>query len=148
MVEVRSSTEIEAPAETVWSVLTDLDGFRTWNPFIRHASGSTAVGGTVRVRVRPSMGGRLRFKATVLERDDLRTLHWRGHVLRPWFASGDHTFTIVPLDGDRTRLVQHERFTGIVPRLAGRLLAREARRGFDAMNAALDARARRVRRSS
>lgn len=145
MIEVTASCDIDAPAEAVWSVLTDLDQFHAWNPFIRSASGTPQIGGRVRVRVRPSLPVPLVFRATVYDREDRRALRWRGWVGAPWLACGDHTFSIEPLGEGRARLVQREAFTGILPRLAGRLLAREAWRGFDAMNRALAARAEATR---
>jgi hypothetical protein len=141
MIEVNAVTEIDASAEAVWSVLTDLKQFHVWNPFIRDASGTTEVGGTIRVQVRPSLGVPLVFHATVLDREDGRALRWRGHVLAPWLACGDHSFTIEPIGDHRVRFTQHETFSGVLPWLAARLLARETRRGFDAMNHALEARA-------
>jgi hypothetical protein len=146
MIEVNAAMEIAASPEAVWSVLTDLEHFKAWNPFIRDAAGTTEVGGTIRVRVRPSLGvglglrANLGLRAKVIARDDNRELRWRGHVGAPWLARGDHTFTIEPLDNGRVRFVQHETFAGVLPRLAGRLLARETQRGFDAMNHALEAR--------
>jgi hypothetical protein len=145
MIGVTASTEIAGSASKVWSVLTELERFRAWNPFIRDARGSTAVGDTVHVRVAPSFGLRLAFHAKVLASEPERELRWRGHVIAPWIASGDHTFTIVPLDDGHVRFEQRETFGGIVPWLARRLLAREARRGFEAMNRAL---ARRVEDAS
>jgi uncharacterized protein YndB with AHSA1/START domain len=47
MIEVKAATEIDASAEAVWSVLTALEQFKTWNPFIRDARGTTEVGGEV-----------------------------------------------------------------------------------------------------
>ena len=140
MIEVQATQEIDAPAEAVWSVLTELDKFAAWNPFIRDASGSTAVGGTVHVRVLPSLGIRLAFDAKVVAVTPNRELRWQGHVLSRWLASGDHTFAIEPMGDGRVRFVQREKFSGILPWLARRLLAREAQRGFDAMNTALAAR--------
>jgi hypothetical protein len=141
MIEITASCDIDAPAEAVWSVLTDLENFHIWNPFIRSARGTTEVGGTVHVRVLPSLGVPLGFHATVLDREVNRALRWRGHVVAPWLARGDHSFTIERLDARRVRLVQRETFSGVLPWLGRRLLAREARRGFDAMNRALAARA-------
>lgn len=141
MMEVRVSTEIEASARAVWSVLTDLPRFREWNPFIRAARGSTDAGKTVRVRVRSSFGLPLVFHAKVLGSEENRELHWQGHVLAPWLACGEHWFTIEPIDEHRSRFVQRERFSGVLPRLAARLLAREAKRGFEAMNQAMATRA-------
>ena len=140
-IEVTAATEIDAPAETVWRVLTDLPGFRAWNPFIRAARGDTRVGDVVHVRVRASLGVPLWFHATVTERDEAHRLRWEGHVLAPWLGTGDHTFAIEPLGSERSRFVQRERFSGVLPQLAPRLLAREAGRGFAAMNLALKARA-------
>ena len=137
MMEVRTSIEIAAPAQVVWSVLTDLRGFDAWNPFIRAARGSTAVGNTVRLRVRSSFGLPLVFRAKVLGSEENRELHWQGHVLAPWLACGEHWFTIEPIDAHRVRFVQRERFTGVLPRLTARLLAREVKRSFEAMNEAL-----------
>lgn len=139
--EVQASTEISAPAPAVWTALTDFARYAEWNPFIRRARGSARPGDDVHVRVRSSFGLPLAFRATVLDSDENRELHWRGHVLAPWLACGEHWFAIEPAGDGRVRFVQRERFTGLLPRLASRLLAREARRGFEAMNEAL---ARRV----
>ena len=35
---------IDAPAEVVWQLLSDLPGFASWNPFIREARGTAQVG--------------------------------------------------------------------------------------------------------
>ena len=148
MIEVSAQTEIAAPAEAVWFALTDLASFPAWNPFIRNARGSTAVGGDVHVRVSSSFGVPLRFSAHVLYSEPSHTLHWRGHVLADWLASGDHTFTIEPLDDGHVRFTQRETFGGLVPLLASKLLAREAKRGFDAMNAAIKARVEAMERVS
>ncbi len=136
MIEVRAATDIDAPPAAVWRVLTDLPRFSKWNPFIRKASGTPEVGGTIRVRVRPSLRIPLAFRAKVTVRDD-HELRWEGHVLARWLAAGDHVFEITPLPNGRSRFVQVERFSDLLPRLAKRLLAVEAKRGFDAMNAAL-----------
>ncbi len=144
MIEVKAETEIDAPAEKVWSVLTDLPRFSSWNPFIRKAFGSMEVGGEVHVRVKPSLPIRLPFHATVLYREDNRALRWRGEVLGWWLASGDHMFEIEPLPNGHVRFMQRERFGGILPRLASKLLVREAQRGFDAMNEAIKQRAEAV----
>lgn len=144
MIEVSASTEIAAPPEIVWKILTELEHYPEWNPFIRQARGSLEVGGEVRVRVRPRFGIPLAFHATVLERDEGHELHWRGFVGGDWLASGEHWFTIEPIDDNRVRFVQTEIFGGVLPRIAARLLRREARRGFDAMNRELALRAERA----
>ncbi len=140
MLEVSAETEIDAPAEAVWRVLTDLDQFHAWNPFIRDARGDTSIGGEVHVRVRPSMRVPLHFRANITTSEPPHELRWHGHLLADWLASGEHVFSIEQIDDDHVRFVQRETFSGVLPWLAARLLAREARRGFVAMNRALDAR--------
>jgi hypothetical protein len=132
MLQVRAATEIHASPAAVWRVLTDLPRFRLWNPFIRAARGSTMKGGTVRVRVEG-----LHFAARITEREDERELRWDGHVGADWLARGDHVFTITQLADGWVRFHQVETFSGVLPWLLRGLLARQARRGFEAMNAAL-----------
>jgi hypothetical protein len=146
MLEIVASAEIEAPAETVWNVLTDLSSYPDWNPFIRKASGTLRVGKDVRVRVQTAMARvSVPFRATILTCEPSRELRWRGHVLAPWIGDGEHTFTIEPANAGRVRFVQREVFRGLLPRFARRLLERETWRGFDAMNRALRQRAEAAR---
>ncbi|HTJ81813.1 MAG TPA: SRPBCC domain-containing protein [Polyangiaceae bacterium] len=143
MFELTSATEISAPAETVWRILTDFDGYADWNPFIVRASGSARIGGEVHLRVRSSMGVHLRFHATVTDHQQNHELRWRGQLLSRAVAAGEHVFSIEPTGTARVRFVQHEIFRGALPLLFESLLERETRRGFDAMNHALRARAER-----
>lgn len=141
MLDVKATTEIAAPARAVWSVLTDFARYSGWNPFIRRAYGAAETGAQVRLHVRSSFGLPLAFRATVLDSAEDRELHWEGHVVADWLARGEHWFTIEPIDEHRVRFVQRERFTGLLPRLAAKLLAREAKHGFEQMNQALAERA-------
>jgi hypothetical protein len=141
MIEVIASTHVDAPAAVVWDVLTDLASYAEWNPFIRAARGTPAHGADVEVHVHTSLGIPLRFHATVLTCDEPRLLHWLGYGVRPWLASGEHWFTIEHTGAGGVRFVQREEFVGVLPQLFGWLLARETRRGFDAMNRALKQRA-------
>jgi hypothetical protein len=145
MVDVTAAVEIDAKPSEVWAVLTDFEGFHEWNPFIRNAYGSTELGGTVHVRVWTALPVLLGFSAKILSSEPGRKLRWRGKLISRWLGAGDHVFEIEPLADGRARLVQHETFTGILPRLAHKVLARETQRGFEAMNCALAARVARVR---
>jgi hypothetical protein len=141
MIDLSTSTEIDASAETVWATLTELDRFAEWNPFIFDASGTPAVGASLRVRVKSGIRVPLTFRPKVIVCDKNRELRWRGQFLSRWLGAGDHTFSVEPTKDGRVRFVQHEVFTGLLPALFHRLLARETRTGFDAMNQALKERA-------
>jgi hypothetical protein len=144
MFELTSATEIAAPAETVWRILTDFESYADWNPFIVRASGSARIGGEVHVRVRSSFGLRLRFRATVTGHEQNHELRWSGQFGSRAIAAGEHVFSIEPTGTARVRFVQREIFRGALPLVFESLLERETRRGFDAMNRALRARAERA----
>ena len=140
MVELSVAHDIAAPAERIWKTLTDLPRFADWNPFIRFARGAPAVGKKLFVFVRPSLRVPLVFRPKVTVFDENQELRWTGHFLRPWIGAGDHSFKLEPTPEGGTRFVQREVFTGLLPALLSRLLVREARRGFEAMNQALKTR--------
>lgn len=148
MIEVASEIEIDAPAASVWQVFTDLPRFSEWNPFIRHAQGSLALGGEVHVKVRTALRVPLAFRARVVVHVEERMVRWYGKFVSRWIGSGDHTFSIEPLGEQRCRFAQCEYFAGLLPRLAQGLLIRESRRGFEAMNRALKDRAEQLAQAS
>ena len=76
------------------------------------------------------------FAPTVTAVDEGRNLEWLGHLGVPGLFDGRHSFTLEPVDADRTRLTQSERFTGCLVPFTGGLLRRTAA-GFEAMNHAL-----------
>ncbi len=80
------------------------------------------------------------FAPTVTAVDEGRNLEWLGHLGVPGLFDGRHSFTLEPVDPDRTRLTQAERFTGCLVPFTGGLLRRTAT-GFAAMNHAIAAEA-------
>src|SRR5437870_334548 len=69
-----------------------------------------------------------------------RELRWLGRLGLPRLFDGEHIFQIEPLGPTRTRFIQRERFRGLLVPLMARSLNRDARRGFEEMNHALQAR--------
>jgi hypothetical protein len=79
------------------------------------------------------------FHPTVLVMKADQELRWKGHVWIPGIFDGEHRF-VLEAHGENTRLIQSERFTGI---LAGRLTRGVIDETVDAMqdmNRALKAR--------
>jgi len=69
-----------------------------------------------------------------------RELRWLGRLGLPRLFDGEHIFQIEPLGPTRARFIQRERFRGLLVPLLARSLNRDARRGFEEMNHALQAR--------
>lgn len=148
MLELRTSIEIDAPAEVVWKHLTNFARYQEWNPFLRRASGVLAVGSRLTVHAEPSGAGGSTFQPTVLRVEPNRELRWVGRMLFPGVLDGDHLFRIEPLGPERVRLVHDEEFTGLLVPFHRILRFSHTRRGFLEMNEALKRRAEADRISS
>lgn len=138
--QLRTDIEIDAAPETVWAVLTDLDAYPDWNPFITSAEGTVAVGERLTNRLAPPGGKAMTFRPTVTEIDDGRVFEWLGRLGVPGVFDGRHRFEIEATDNG-SRLVHTERITGALVPFLKKTLDTKALAGFEAMNSALKARA-------
>jgi hypothetical protein len=135
--ELVSSTEIDAPAEQVWAILTDFAGFKSWNPFIVEAQGRAEVGSQLTLRMQPVGGSAMTLRPTVVEVIDGQVLRWLGRFWVSGLFDADHSFVVKPLGASRTALVQREQFSGLLVPFFRRSLDRGTLPAFEAMNAAL-----------
>jgi hypothetical protein len=135
---------VNASVEDVWHALTDLEGYRDWNPFINHAIGVLEVGQRLKLRMQPPGGRAMTFKPWVTAVEEHRYLEWLGRLGMPGLFDGRHSFSLTPLPGGRALLQQSETFTGVLVPFAGSILT-PTRAGFEAMNEALGQRAVRLR---
>jgi hypothetical protein len=85
------------------------------------------------------------FRPTVL-RADGSELRWLGHLYVRGLFDGDHRFAVEDLGEGRSRLTQSESFRGLLVRPIMRLYGADTESGFEAVNAALKARAEAITR--
>ena len=137
--ELSHEIEIDASTEEVWQVLAETGRYGEWNPFIPSLRGELREGAKLEVQIAPPGGKTMTFRPTVLAAAPGRELRWLGRLLAPGLFDGEHRFLLEPLADRRTRLVQSERFSGILVGALGRTLDR-TRSGFEEMNKALKAR--------
>jgi len=140
MPEIRTEFEIAASPARAWHVLTDFPRYPEWNPFLVRLTGAPEVGARVDVHVKNPLLT-VTFRTTVLKVELERELRWRGHLLHDGLVAAEHYFLIEPLAADRLRFVHGERFSGSLSSVAWRLIERDTRRGYAAMNQALTRRA-------
>lgn len=139
--EAETSIQIDAPAERVWEVLSDLASYPRWNPMIRRASGELRVGSRLEVRFEPegSKGHTFRPELTVV--DPGRELRWSGRPRFPGVFGIEHYWIIEEKPGGKSLLRHGACVSGLAAPLAGKALLRSAREPFEAMNRAHKARA-------
>ena len=139
MKELRTEIEIRAAPEKVWQILTDLDKWTEWNPFIHHAVGKAKVGEKVDITFK-SVSKEMTLHCTVLKVEPNRELRWKYHVLLPGLFQGEHSFTIEKMDANRVRFIDREVFNGLLVPLQAKDIDTNSRQGFEAMDKSLKAR--------
>jgi hypothetical protein len=148
MPAIETGIDIAAPPWRVWRMLTDFDAYPAWNPFLTRVQGCPEPGARLRVRVEAPGRSALVLTPRVAALETGRALRWRGRLLfLPGLLDAEHAFHLEWLADTRaTRLRHAVRFSGLLAPLAGLRGAPEAaRRGAEAMGAALKARAERAR---
>jgi hypothetical protein len=142
MKELRSEIEFDGTPEATWAVLTDLQAYPKWNPFIERVEGELRVGAKLDVRLQPVDERGITMHPTVLTAEPGRELRWIGHLMIPGIFDGEHRFRIDEAGPGRVRFTQSERFGGMLVTLMWKKLRDGGTaKGFRAMNEAL---ARRV----
>ncbi|GJM37681.1 MAG: hypothetical protein DHS20C19_10480 [Acidimicrobiales bacterium] len=139
--ELHTEVEIDAPAAVVWDLLTDLDNYRAWNPFITDSAGEAVVGEKLVNRMDPPGGKAMTFKPVVTEVEAGKVFEWLGRFGLPGLFDGRHRFELTATPSGGTLVVHAEHFTGVLVRFMRSSLDTRTLAGFEAMNAALKARA-------
>ena len=138
---LRTTVEVDATPDQVWTVLTDRGTYPDWNPFIISSTGDLITGDKITNVLRDTAGKETKFTPTLLAVEPGRELRWIGKVGFGGIFDGEHSFRIEPLPDGRSRLIQQETFRGVaVPVMAGWLNSK-IKPQFTAMNQALAARA-------
>ena len=137
---IRTEIGIAAPAARGWDILAATDRWSDWNPFAT-MRGRLAVGERVEVRVTPPGQMPMTFRPTIVKLDPASEFRWLGHLGLPGLFDGEHGFRVVPDGSERCRFEHFETFRGLLANPILWLVGDATRRGFEAMNRALKARA-------
>jgi uncharacterized protein YndB with AHSA1/START domain len=111
----RSETEIDAPVETVWDVLTAVESWPAWNPDVKSVSseGELAEGASFRWKAGPGT-----ITSTIREIDAPRRIAWTG---RTFGINATHVYRLEDRNG-RTFARTEESYEGLVARVLHRSL--------------------------
>ena len=123
---VEVSCEIDAPIEVVWKILTDVEAYASWNPFVVKVDaplGGTRPGSLMRFDVRWAEGGSARSKEIVViaegpaQADDgtwaARWVYdYKGLSAALGMIRARRTQELRQVPGRATRYSSHEVFSG------------------------------------
>ena len=140
MKELRTEIEIQATPGKVWQVLTNLDQYPEWNPFIHHAIGKAKVGEKVDITFREG-SKEMTLHCVVVKVEPNKELRWKYHVALPILFYGEHSFIIEQIESNKVRFIDREIFTGFLVPSQAKDIDTNSKRGFEAMDRALKARA-------
>jgi hypothetical protein len=110
------STEItiNAPADKVWEELTDFSKYPDWNPFLKKVTGEIKKGSKIEAEFHTKGQKPMVFTPVILILDKNRILQWEGQLFIPGIFTGKHTFELIEIEKNKTKLVQQEEFKGIL----------------------------------
>ena len=138
--ELHTEIDISATPEAVWQVLTDLDQWADWNPFITSSVGTPEVGGKLINRMEPPGGKAITFKPQVTVVEDGTTFEWLGKLGFSGVFDGRHRFELEATPTGGTHLVHTEQLNGVLVRFMRKSLDTQTHQGFELMNTALKTR--------
>lgn len=138
----RINTEIiiNASAETVWSILTDLAAYPQWNPFIIKIEGTLQKGNRLRNTLKNG-NKTIVFKPVIQEVTPMVSFSWLGSLFVKGLFDGRHFFIIEPIAPNQIKLIHGEDFSGILSTMILKKIGDDTRENFVRMNHALRARA-------
>jgi hypothetical protein len=144
MREIRTEIEIAAPRTTVWSILTDFDHWKEWNP-ISQASGVASPGSKLTMTMRGCDGkAGMRYMPIITDVKAPSSLRWRAVMIAGFVFTNDRVFELEEMSSG-TRLIHREEYSGMLVPVFWRKLEKGALPKLHSMNDALK---KRVEKSS
>lgn len=134
MKELYTEIEINAPKDKVWSILIDFESYPRWNPFIQSISGELKMDAKLKVVIQPPNGSKMTFKPLITGINKGSSFEWLGHLFFSGVFDGNHIFELVGLPGEKTKLIQREKFSGFLVNSFWKKLDTDTRKGFEMMN--------------
>ena len=109
MKEFKASTNINAPAEKIWSVLTEVSTWPSWDPNCDKVEGQAVLGNKLKVFTKLSPGRA--FPVKVTEFTPNRKMTWTGGMPFGLFT-GVRAFTLNPRSDGSVEFTMHEVYSG------------------------------------
>ena len=131
--QVRASSQIAAPIETVWRALVDFEHYAEWNSFTPKIETDLAIGSPVTLHV--NMPGKSRMVRTewvnLLEPE--KTICWGMHMGHPGLLCANRWQMLRQLDNGHTQYVTEDKMSGLLTPVVMALYGSPMQEGFQAV---------------
>jgi len=145
--QIKNAFEVEAPLDRVWEVITDLDRYGEWNPFVPEARSSLKPGESIEMKVRV-------FESFAQPQTELVTVFEPGqrfcytmYPLPLGAMRSQRCHSVESLGPERTAYRSDFELAGWLSPLVAVPMGSRLQRGFDAMASALKERAEALHRN-
>ena len=137
---IDKTLEIDAPAEVVWNVITDLPRYREWNPFVVDAKSTLKPGDPIDMQVK--LRDKPQFQSEVItEFNPGKGFAYRMKPMPLGALRSLRSHAVEPLGPGRSRYVSHFEIDGWLQFLVLALFREALQRGFEGMSQGIKARA-------
>lgn len=134
---IETSIVIQAPIERVWTILTELDNYRNWNPFIIDACGQLVAGQKIQFHKAMRVSPISHDSTVTVFNSDTHRLCWTTTWVHALLFRTINSFSVEALDEKSACLVQVESQQGLVSILSLPTMRHSLRSSMISMNKAL-----------
>lgn len=110
--KIYTQIDIQAPKHIVWEILEDIQSYEQWNPYHVKVEGKLKVGEKLSLYIHKPNQSKIHIKPHVMDIKPLTTLTWGGGITGIFY--GEHVFELDAISETSTRVIQREKFEGLV----------------------------------
>jgi hypothetical protein len=137
MREIKTEIQIAASPAKVWTILTDFDHWKDWNPIVKQVSGAAAVGSQLRVTMCGKEGSAGHtYMPVITDLEGPKSFRWRAKMMAGFLFTNDKVFELKEVKGG-TQLVHKELFGGLMVPLFWSKMTPAVPNMLESMNKAL-----------
>ena len=125
--------EINAPPEKVWEVISDLDSYGEWNPFVLECRSTLKPGDPLRMKVKLGSGVR-QEQERVASYNEGVGFSYRMEPPPLGALASYRSHKIVPLGEGRSRYISHFELNGWLSPVVKAFVGSKLQAGFDGMS--------------
>jgi hypothetical protein len=144
---IDATLDIEAPAELVWSVITDFPRYSEWNPFLRECRTTLKPGDPIDLQVQLFASGPRPQREWMLTHTPGKEFSYNMKPAPLGALHSRRSHTVTALGPGRSRYQSHFEIAGWLQPLVRGLLGGKLEQGFAGMTAGIKNRAEALHRA-